>query len=301
MDDLAHSSNAFGIFERETVAPGTIAGTIASESADADIILITHPYGERLGSRFRLSPGTNIEIGRSQAVTISLPEVKSISRKHARLRYVGPVVTIEDLGSTNGTYINGQPLHGRTVVKSGDRFQTADVHFKFIHEKGSENAYHMAIYEMISLDALTEVYSKWRFEDELQREFARSVRHSRPLSLIIFDVDGLKHINETYGRRCGDFALKQVAAELKYLLRPEQMLARIGGDEFAILSPETTAIQANMLALKLLNLVRDLDYRHGDLHVPLSFSFGVAQLNERMRDSHDLYRAADHTLLLFEE
>ena len=82
-----------------------------------------------LGSRFRLSPGTTLEIGRSAAVGISLPEVMSISRKHARLRYLGPVVTIEDLGSTNGTYINGQPIHGRTVLRSGDRFQTAAVHF----------------------------------------------------------------------------------------------------------------------------------------------------------------------------
>jgi pSer/pThr/pTyr-binding forkhead associated (FHA) protein len=69
-----------------------------------------------------------MEIGRSAAVGISLPEVMSISRKHARLRYIGPVVTIEDLGSTNGTSVNGQPVHGRTVLRSGDRFQTAAVH-----------------------------------------------------------------------------------------------------------------------------------------------------------------------------
>src|SRR6476659_9183768 len=58
---------------------------------EADVILIAHPENQRLGSRFRLSPGSSLEIGRSAAVGVSLPEVMSISRKHARLRYLGPV------------------------------------------------------------------------------------------------------------------------------------------------------------------------------------------------------------------
>ena len=161
---------------------------------EADIILIAHPESQRLGSRFRLSPGTTLEIGRSAAVGISLPEVMSISRKHARLRYLGPVVTIEDLGSTNGTYINGQPIHGRTVLRSGDRFQTAEVHFKFLHEQDVESAYHLAIYELVAKDGLTEIFNKRKFEEELQRELARAARHQRPLSLIIFDLDEFKTI-----------------------------------------------------------------------------------------------------------
>ena len=111
-----------------------VRGLSPAGESEADIILIAHPEGQRLGSRFRLSPGTTLEIGRSSSVAISLPEVMSISRKHARLRYIGSVVTIEDLGSTNGTYVNGQPIHGRAVLRSGDRFQTAAVHFKFLHE-----------------------------------------------------------------------------------------------------------------------------------------------------------------------
>src|SRR5262245_22184081 len=223
----------------------------AQVETEADIILIAHPESQRLGSRYRLSPGTTLEIGRSAAVGISLPEVMSISRKHARLRYIGPVVTIEDLGSTNGTYVNGQPVHGRTVLRSGDRFQTAAVHFKFLHEQDVESAYHLAIYELVAKDGLTEIFNKRKLEEELQREHARAARHQRPLSLIIFDLDEFKKINDTYGHLCGDFVLKQVASVARDLVRPEQMLARVGGDEFVILAPETPIAGAEALATKL--------------------------------------------------
>lgn len=265
--------------------------------SEADIILIAHPDNQRLGTRYRLSPGTTLEIGRSASVRISLPEVMSLSRKHARLRYVGSAVTVEDLGSTNGTYVNGQPIHGRTMLRSGDRFQTAAVHFKFLHEQDVESAYHLAIYELVSRDGLTEVYNKRKYEEEVQRELARALRHHRPLSLIIFDLDEFKQINDTYGHLCGDFVLKQVASLARDLVRPEQMLARVGGDEFVILAPETSAEGAETLASKLRDKIVSLDHRYGDLKISLTCSFGVAELTEAMTTPQDLYHAADSALL----
>ncbi len=115
------------------------------------------------------------------------------------------------------------------------------VHFKFLHEQDVESAYHLAIYELVAKDGLTEIFNKRKFEEELQRELARAARHQRPLSLIIFDLDEFKTINDTYGHLCGDFVLKQVASLARELVRPEQVLARVGGDEFVILAPETGA------------------------------------------------------------
>ena len=273
------------------------AERLAQPESEADIILIAHPDNQRLGSRFRLSPGTTLEIGRSGAVGISLPEVMSISRKHARLRYVGPVVTVEDLGSTNGTYVNGSPIHGRTVLRSGDRFQTAAVHFKFLHEQDVESAYHLAIYELVAKDGLTEIYNKRKYEEEVQREFARAQRHQRPLSLVIFDLDEFKRINDNYGHLCGDFILKQVASLSRDLARPEQVLARVGGDEFVILSPETTAEGAEALASKLRDRIVAYDHRYGDIKINVSCSFGVAELTKEMATPQDLYLAADKALL----
>ena len=264
---------------------------------EADVILIAHPDNQRLGTRYRLSPGTTLEIGRSSSVRISLPEVMSLSRKHARLRYTGATVTVEDLGSTNGTYVNGQPIHGRTVLRSGDRFQTAAVHFKFLHEQDVENAYHLAIYELVARDGLTETYNKRKYEEEVQREFSRAVRHRRPLSLILFDLDEFKQINDTYGHLCGDFVLKQVASLARELVRPEQVLARVGGDEFAILAPETGTEGAESMASKLRDRIVGLDHRYGDIKISLTCSFGVAELAEGMTSPQDLYQAADTALL----
>jgi diguanylate cyclase (GGDEF)-like protein len=264
---------------------------------EADVILIAHPENQRLGSRFRLSPGTTLEVGRSAAVGISLPEVMSISRKHARLRYQGRVVTVEDLGSTNGTYVNGQPVHGKVALRSGDRFQTAAVHFKFLHEQDVENAYHLAIYELVAKDGLTEIYNKRKYEEEVQREFDRAKRHQRPLSLIIFDLDEFKGINDTYGHLCGDFILKQVATLAKDLTRTEQTLARVGGDEFVILSPETDAEGAQTLAHKLADRIAAFEHQYGDVKIGVSCSFGVSALTSEMKSHQALYQAADRALL----
>ncbi|MDP9120583.1 MAG: GGDEF domain-containing protein [Acidobacteriota bacterium] len=282
-------------FETVRGRPGYDRSLVESE---ADIILIAHPENQRLGSRFRLSPGTMLEVGRSPAVGISLPEVKSISRKHACLRYSGSVVTLEDLGSTNGTYINGNPIQGRAVLKSGDRFQTAAVHFKFLHEQDVESAYHLAIYELVARDGLTEIFNKRKYDEEAQREFARAVRHGRPLSLILFDLDEFKTINDTYGHLCGDFVLKRVASVARELTRPEDVLARIGGDEFGILVPETAISGAEALAVKLHDRYLGLDHRYGDLKIAIHCSFGVAELKPGMTLPQDLFQNADRALFI---
>jgi diguanylate cyclase (GGDEF)-like protein len=294
--DLSAVHEASHTHRFQTTARERIARGMAGAEVEADIILIAHPDNQRLGSRFRLSPGSTLEIGRSPTVGISLPEVMSISRKHARLRYAGPAVTIEDLGSTNGTYVNGVPVKGKSALKSGDRFQTAAVHFKFLHEQDVENAYHFAIYELMMRDGLTEIFNKRKYEEEAQREFARAVRHRRPLSLVLFDLDEFKRVNDSYGHLCGDFVLKQVASRARELLRPEQVFARVGGDEFAILAPETGLAGAEALAGKLRDLVASLDYHYGESQIPVNCSFGVAELDEQMALPQDLYEAADRAL-----
>jgi diguanylate cyclase (GGDEF)-like protein len=287
------TTQTFQTSSRERIERG-----IAVAESEADVILIAHPDSQRLGARYRLSPGTALEIGRSPAVTVSLPEVMSLSRKHAKLRYAGPVVTIEDQGSTNGTFVNGRPIQGRTVLKSGDRFQTAAVHFKFLHEQDVESAYHLAIYDLVARDGLTEIFNKRKYEEEVQREYARAVRHHRPLSLVLFDLDEFKQINDSYGHLCGDFVLKQVASLARDLTRPEEVLARVGGDEFAILVPETGIRGAETLALKLRERIEGYDHRYGEVKINVLCSFGVAELAPEMSSPRDLYRAADAALLL---
>ncbi len=267
-----------------------------AQAVEANIILISHPEGKRLGSRFRLGVGRALTVGRDPDAGISLPEVPSISRRHAILRFNGNRVSLEDLGSTNGTYINGELIRERTLLGSGDRFQVAAVHFKFLHEQDVEHAYYEAISELVTKDGLTELYNKRKFDEEAEREVSRALRYGRSLSMIVFDLDNFKQINDTYGHLCGDFVLKQIASILRELLRPEQLAARVGGDEFVILCPETELDGAVTLAQRLRDRVAGLDYSYCDFKISVTCSFGVARLTSEMKTGEEVYNAADQAL-----
>ena len=268
----------------------------AAGEIEANVILIAHPEHRMLGTRFRLRPGSVIEIGRSPSAEISLPEVLSISRAHARLEHQGSHVLIEDLGSTNGTYVNDRLIQKNHQLRSGDRFQVGAVHFKFLHELDVENAYHLAIYDLVMRDGLTEIYNKRKYDEELEREVARAARYGRPLTLVLFDIDHFKAVNDTYGHLCGDYVLKQVADRVREILRAEQVFARVGGEEFVVLCPETTAENGRRLAEKLRDRIASEPIEYAGFQVPVTCSFGAAELMPHMAEGVSLYDAADRAL-----
>src|SRR6185295_10614045 len=85
---------------------------------------------------------------------------------------------------------------------------------------------------------LTQVFNRRYFLEQLDREVSRAKRYRRELSLILFDIDKFKSINDTYGHLAGDYVLKQLATVIKGKIRREDVLARYGGEEFAIVLPE---------------------------------------------------------------
>lgn len=280
-----------------TLSEGAALPAGAGVGLEAAVILIAHPDGKRLGTRFRLAPGGVLDIGRAPNAQVSLPEVPSLSRSHARLRFVGHRVSLEDLGSRNGTYVNDRQVHqGPVELRSGDRFQVGSVHFKFLHERDVEHAYHEAIYQMVMRDGLTEVYNQRKFVEEAAREFARAQRHGRPLALIALDIDHFKQVNDTHGHLCGDAVLKQLASRVAALLRPEQIFARLGGEEFGILCPETGLEGATALAEKLRELFENEPFAAAATQFTVTCSFGVAELSADMHALEDLQAAADRAL-----
>jgi diguanylate cyclase (GGDEF)-like protein len=296
-DDIDLSAIAGGgLTQSYGAAPAQSSSAAGRAGAEANVILIAHPEGKHLGTRYRLGPGEVLEIGRSPELRVSLPDVPSVSRLHARLAHCEEAVTLEDLGSTNGTYVNGRMVLGPERLRSGDRFQVGAAHFKFLHEMDVEHAYYEAIYDLVTRDGLTDVHNRRKYQDEVEREFARARRHGRPLSLILLDLDAFKEINDQCGHLCGDFVLKRVTLVTAELLRPEQTFARLGGDEFAVLSPETDVAGAQELAEKVRARVADLDYRYAGHPVAISCSLGVAGLDRTMGKPDDLYLAADRAL-----
>ena len=180
-----------------------------------------------------------------------------------------------------------------TTLRSGDRFQVGAVHFKLLHEHDVEHAYHEAIHTMMMLDGLTEIFNRRKFDEELAREYSRARRYGRPLTLLLFDIDHFKSINDTRGHLCGDFILQQIAQRVRARLRTEQIFARVGGEEFCVLCPETTVDNVQILAIRLREDIAGSPMVYGDFEVTVTCSFGLAQLTPDMKDASQLYDAAD--------
>ena len=284
------------VTSEETRFDNAIVPAVYEELGEADVILISHPDKALLGRRYRLPPGGSLSIGRSSSADVSMPEVQSMSRLHARLRHLGNRVVVEDLGSTNGSYLNDQPLGESRVMVSGDRFQIGAAHFKFLQDQDPEHAYHEAIYQLAIRDGLTEIFNKRKFDEELEREFERARRHQRPLSLVLFDVDHFKNVNDTYGHLCGDAVLQQICRRVGAELRTEQLFARVGGEEFAILSPETPLDGAEAMARRLCDGIAGRGFRFDGLEIRITCSFGVAELSIDMQIPGDLYDITDQAL-----
>jgi diguanylate cyclase (GGDEF)-like protein len=263
---------------------------------EANIILISHPRGQKLGTRYRFRPGSTMVLGRGKDADINISDASSLSRRHASLTYRIESVILEDLGSTNGTYVNDVRIEEPTLLRSGDRFQIGSVHFKFLQERDVENAYHQAIHEMVVKDGLTQISNKRKYEEEAVREVARARRYGRPLSLILFDVDGFKAVNDTHGHLCGDFVLKEVVYLVSDFFRKEQTFARVGGDEFAVLTPEARTDGARILAERLRARIANHEFSYAGTPFQVTCSFGLAEFDGGMKGPQELYEAADRAL-----
>lgn len=264
----------------------------------ASVILIAHPDDQLLGYRYDLKPGSVLIIGRSPDADVSLPEIRSISRMHARVEHRGSTVVIEDLGSTNGTIVNDERIKAGTSLASGDRFQVGSCHFKLLHDQDVEIAYHQTIYNLVVQDGLTDAFTKRKFNEEFAREFSRAGRYDRPLSLVLFDLDHFKAVNDSHGHLCGDSVLQGVAARVRRQVRAEQIFARVGGEEFAILCPETEANLARIFAERLRLDIDGVPFCWSEIEVKVTCSFGVAELSGEMSDADELFKAADRALYI---
>jgi len=152
--------------------------------------------------------------------------------------------------------------------------------------------------EMLArIDALTGVANRRWLMEALSAEFTRCQRYKRPCSLLMFDLDHFKQINDQYGHQAGDAVLVAVAGVLQSALRSSDTIGRYGGEEFAILLPETRCVDAVTVAERCLNLVRELPVRVGSQTLHVTTSVGIAGLpDEAITNVNELVHAADDAL-----
>ena len=164
-----------------------------------------HPPGPDIGRRIPLVNNQYI-VGRDADAGFVVSR-SSVSRQHARLFLDDDGNWwVEDLNSTNGTFVNEVRIRSQQLADS-DQVRFGDAIYKFLSGSNIESAYHEAIHNMAIQDGMTGIHNKRFFMEFLEREIAVASRHGHPLTLVMFDVDHFKKVNDTHGHLAGDAVL----------------------------------------------------------------------------------------------
>jgi diguanylate cyclase (GGDEF)-like protein len=249
------------------------------EKLGEDCLVVIYTSDARLFGKRHVLASSGVTLGRGAENTLVL-ENDSVSRRHAMIERRGRSWVIVDQNSTNGTYVNDEQVK-EYQLRRGDQIKVGDTILKFLSGSDVEAQYHETIYKMTIVDGLTGANNKRFLLETLEREIPRARRHQRPLSLVMFDIDHFKSVNDTYGHLAGDYVLKELATLVKARLRPDDVLARYGGEEFGIALPETPREGAVKIADDLRQIVERHRFVFEGETIPVTISMGVGQLDDR--------------------
>jgi two-component system cell cycle response regulator len=255
------------------------------------VVVIYAAEAGLLGKRYVLDKSP-IRIGRGGDNQIVL-EGDSVSRRHAHFDRRQGAWCIVDDGSTNGTFLNEDQVKGSAVLNNGDRVKVGPTILKYLSGLDAEAKYHEEIYRMTIVDGLTQIHNKRYLFEALDRELIRARRYDRQLSLLIFDIDYFKNINDQYGHLAGDHVLRELARIVQERIRRDEVFARYGGEEFVIVLPETPLAGGTALAENLRARVETHPFSFQGERIPVTISVGCAMLAEEKAASDLIQRADD--------
>jgi diguanylate cyclase (GGDEF)-like protein len=270
-----------------------VENPIPKASGEACLVVIHAPVPRLFGAHLGLTRG-EVLLGRDPHCDLVL-EANDVSRRHACVRGENEHHVLEDLGSRNGTFVGGERIQTRELVP-GDLVRLGSVVLKYLEGDDLEVLYHAEMKRLADEDGLTGLAHKVVFSEALAREVARSRRHGHALSLALLDLDAFKEVNDTFGHLVGDMALRDVSASIKPLVRAEQLFARMGGDEFALLLPDVPLEMAARFGEKARRLVEERVFSFRAARIRLTVSVGIADLQERDHAAEDLLHRADARL-----
>ncbi len=257
--------------------------------------------GTATGQTFKLSRGEAV-IGRADDALIRLVD-DGVSRNHARLRLETDKLWVEDLESRNGTFVNGAKIDKRVPLQDGDKIQVGRTTvLRFAYHDEIDESFHESLMSSALRDPLTRLFNKRYFLDRLDSELKFARRHDASLSLLMLDLDHFKLVNDTHGHLAGDAVLINLAGVLTGAVRNEDVVARFGGEELAVILRAIPLEPAIQLADRLRRLVEQTVTQFGGVDLRATVSVGAAgfpttraETIEALIDAADkaLYRAKD--------
>lgn len=267
--------------------------SVRSTNQDACLVHI-YPTGPGMGTRYPLGD-ERVYIGRSEDCLIQNQD-PSVSRCHAQIEFGDDgQYRVTDLKSTNGTFVNNAFQRGG-VLKDGDYLRVGNCIYRFLAGGNVEADYHEEIYRLTVLDGLTLEYNRRYLDEFLEREFARATRHSRPLAILLIDIDHFKAVNDKMGHLAGDLALRELCTRIRHVIQEDELLARYGGEEFAVVLPESNAQTTQATAERIRSIVAARPFVFNGKSYTVTVSIGAAIMSGREQLVSNLLDQADRNL-----
>jgi len=180
------------------------------------------------------------------------------------------------------------------TLSNNDLIKVGNALFKFLEKGNIEAVSLQKTYDRTQVDGLTEAYNKTAFLARSEELFRRAMLTETPLSLIVFDLDNFKLVNDTYGHQAGDYVLKEMASVIQNsLIRQNDFFARFGGEEFVLMLAGSPLKRAIEIAERLRSTIdkHPFNFEGQPLHVTISL--GVATLEANMTTAQQLFEKAD--------
>lgn len=297
MTMVNNDENADNFEKTSIVSSETFKGRLkeADEVPPAVVVLIGPPG--YVGKQYPIT-ANDIVIGRSVESQVYIDD-KSLSRSHAKFAVNATEVSVIDLGSTNKTVVNGQviPPLASCLLKNNDQIKTGNVIFKFLEKGSIEAMTNATMYERSQKDALTGAHSKGALLEKGPEAIKRAEVLNEPLSLVTFDIDHFKKINDNYGHPGGDYILKELCRiVITKLIRANDFFARYGGEEFVLILSGTPLKTANEVGERIRHTIENHEFSWEGKKIPVTISVGVAARNPNETDWSQTYERADKAL-----
>ena len=279
-DDAADNAS-----DKTTVIQGLTLNADMQKAKEQEACLIII-RGSPQGHRFFLTV-PEMTVGRDPSADISVAD-QGISRKHAKLTKEDGKVRLTDLGSSNGTFINDKKINSgdSVLLAKEDMIKLGNTIFKFLPAGEIEILFYGNLGSAAHTDPLTRIYNKGYLLEALEAEFKRAKALHTDFSLIFFDLDHFKNVNDTYGHDAGDYVLKELTQLIRSShIRPKDVFARYGGEEFVILLANTHAKAAADLAERIRAAVETHAFIYEGKKTSCHHQFGGRRAGGRSRIS----------------
>lgn len=263
-----------------------------AESKPAALLVVG---GALNGTIFNLDQDL-VSAGRNPDNSIPL-EFNGISRYHFRITAHLENHMISDAGSKNGTYVNNKKIEGEYTLRKGDIVKIGIIALKYLPKGDPERLTYDRLHFEANTDRHTGCYNKTYFNNAISLEVKKSKIAGTPLSLIIFDLDHFKNLNDNFGHDAGDYVLAEMAELVRtHGVREMDIFARYGGEEFVILLPKTNLKQAFEIAERCRKLIENHHFLYDNKRLPVTASIGVADYRQGVTTGTELFKRADEAV-----